>query len=31
VQVVNGRLVVDTARFFRGHRTRLLITLKPLP
>jgi hypothetical protein len=30
VQVVHGRLVLDTARFFRGHKTQLLITLKPL-
>jgi len=30
VQVVRGRLVLDTARFFKGHRTQLLITLKPL-
>jgi hypothetical protein len=30
VQVINGVLVVDTARFFQGHKTRLLITLKRL-
>jgi len=30
VRVVNGRLVLDTARFFRGHKTQLLITLKRL-
>jgi hypothetical protein len=31
VQVVHGRLVLDTARFFRGHKTQLLITLRKLP
>jgi hypothetical protein len=30
VQVVHDRLVLDTARFFRGHKTQLLITLKQL-
>jgi hypothetical protein len=31
VQVVHGRLVLDTPRFFKGHKTQLLIRLKPLP
>jgi len=30
VQVVHGRIVLDTAAFFRGHKTQLLITLKRL-
>jgi hypothetical protein len=30
VRVINGRLMVDTARFFKGHKTQLLITLKRL-
>jgi hypothetical protein len=30
VHVVHGRLLIDTARFFTGHKTQLLITLKPL-
>jgi hypothetical protein len=30
VHVANGVLVVDTSRFFKGHKTQLLITLKRL-
>jgi hypothetical protein len=30
VQVINGVLVVETSRFFKGHKTQLLITLKRL-
>jgi hypothetical protein len=29
VTVSGNRLTVDTGTFFRGHKTQLLITLKP--